>query len=299
MAPVSWHAERLRVAEALRSADIASPDAEARWLTEHVSGHAGAEWSSIERSAVPLRLAMQLDRLLERRLAGEPLQYVLGSWAFRAHELMVDRRVLVPRPETEWVVEVALREAEALGLRRGGRPAWGAEPTVAVADLGTGSGAIAIALEAELPDAVVWATDISSDALEVARLNAIGSSAGRVRTAQGSWFDALDPALAGTLSLVVSNPPYVSADEFDALPPEVRDHEPFGALVSGPTGLEDVDALLDAATVWLAPRSAMVIELAPQRADLALEHARARGFTDVQIVADLTGRDRMLVVRRR
>lgn len=296
--PVAWATERVRVAGELAVAGIAAADAEARWLTEHVSGHAGTEWVEIERSAVPERLSAQLDRLVARRVAGEPLQYVLGSWSFRSLELMVDRRVLVPRPETEWVVEIALREAERLGLRRGGRPAFGAEPTVRVADLGTGSGAIALSLEAELPDAEVWAVDRSPEALEVARLNALGCSAHRIRMASGSWFDALPAETAGSFVLLVSNPPYVSADEYADLPTEVRDHEPHGALVSGPTGNEDVETLLRSAPQWLVPGGVMVVELAPQRAEAARAVALDLGYAAARIERDLTGRDRMLVVQR-
>ena len=164
---------------------------------------------------------------------------MLGSWAFRGLDLMVDPRVLIPRPETEWVVEIALREAQRLGLHRSEvrhTPTPWSHKTVeidslvgprrVVVDLGTGSGAIALALEAELPDVTVWATDLSDDALAVATANIAGTGATRVRVARGHWFGALPDELAGTLDLVVANPPYVRDDELPALPAEVRDHEP-------------------------------------------------------------------------
>ncbi len=128
-----------------------------------------------------------------RRLRGEPLQYVLGAWSFRGLDLMVDRRVLIPRPETEWVVEIALEEAERIGLRRTGRrPTFDAEIAATVVDLGTGSGAIALALEAALPDVEVWATDASDDALAVASANIAG-----VRRDAG----ARRPRVAGSTAL--------------------------------------------------------------------------------------------------
>jgi len=119
--------------------------------------------------------------------------------------------VLIPRPETETVVEVALEEAERIGLRRAKRRLSLVDATTdaVVADLGTGSGAIALALESELPDVEVWASDVSADALNVARANMAGCAATRVQLAEGSWFDALPAELRGHLRLVVSNPPYV------------------------------------------------------------------------------------------
>jgi release factor glutamine methyltransferase len=220
--------------------------------------------------------------------------------------------VLIPRPETEWVVELALREAERLGLRRtqarrdplvlsqisSTRARNLGHRDAVVVDLGTGSGAIALALEAELPDATVWATDASEDALAVATANVAGIAATRVRCALGHWFDALPDALAGTIDLVVANPPYVRDDELATLSPEVRDHEPRRALVSGPTGLEAIEELLDAAPRWLAPHSVFVCEIAPLQADAAQARARAAGFTGVEVHDDLTGRPRVLVARQ-
>ena len=132
--------------------------------------------------------------MVERRLRGEPLQYVLGSWSFRNLDLFVDPRVLIPRPETEITAQIAIDEAVKRGARHGTRDAWtGTDTTFTVADLGTGSGAIALSLVTELADAEVWATDASADALAVARANlaGTGSAAARVRVAHGDWFDAL------------------------------------------------------------------------------------------------------------
>ena len=153
---------------------------EARWLCEDASGNAGAEWIPGLAERASHRSVAHLDRMVDRVLAGEPLQYVLGHWAFRNLDLLVDSRVLIPRPETELLVE----EAVALVQRRT-RP-W------TIADLGTGSGAIALALADELPlgSASIWATDVSGDALDVARANlaGLGRRATCVQLSQGSWW---------------------------------------------------------------------------------------------------------------
>src|SRR3954453_18697407 len=273
---------------------------EARWVCEHASGLYGLQWVLGLDSLAGERAVFRLDSMVGRRPPGEPLQYVLGSWSFRGLDLMVDRRVLIPRPETEQVVEVALEEAERHGLRRARKRRLAlvdAEPELVVADLGTGSGAIALALDAELPDVLVWATDVSEDALAVARANIAGCAAARVRTALGSWFDALPAELRGRLELIVSNPPYVAEHEVAELPAEVAGYEPRGALVSGATGRESIEHLVAHARDWLAPGASFVCEIAPHQAAPLMERARAAGYTEALGGADLGGRRRVLVAR--
>lgn len=252
---------------------------------EEVSGLDRSRWSE----PAPEDGWSRLAALVERRLTGEPLQYVLGRWSFRGLDLLVDARVLIPRPETEVVAEVALSEA----LRCGG-------PST-VADLGTGSGALALALAAELPAAEVWATDISPAALAVARANlaALGPpAASRVHFAEGMWYEALPARLRGRLRVIVSNPPYVTEAEFAALPAEVRDHEPTGALVAGPTGRESLERLVAGGLEWLEPSGALVVELAPDQAEPLSALAEHTGYDGVAVHRDLAGRDRVLVARR-
>lgn len=282
--------------------------AEARWVLEHALGP-GANAVVAARSDTtmdPASVAV-VDDIVARRRAGEPLQYLLGTWAFRRLELAVDPRVLIPRPETEVVAGYALDEltrvsAEASVRADADARADRTEPLV-VADLGTGSGALALTLAAEGPDRVggrpleVWATDASADALAVARANAAAADL-PVRFAGGSWFDALAPDLSGRLALVVSNPPYVSEAEWRDLDPVVRDHEPKGALVAGPWGTEAIDHLLEQGPRWLRPGGAMVLEIAPHQADDVALRALVAGFDAVLVRRDLSGRTRAVVARR-
>lgn len=281
------------------AADAAA--AEARWMVLEASGFDAAELVVEEDEHAPSLARHRIAAMVERRRTGEPLQYVLGSWSFRGLDLMVDARVLIPRPETEIVAQAAIDELVRSGARRGRTDPWAAGHTeFTVADLGTGSGAIALALAAELPDAAVWATDRSAAALAVARANlsSIGTAATRVRLGEGDWFAALPDALRGALRLVVSNPPYVTAAELAGLAPEVRDHEPVDALVSGPTGFECIDRIVAEAPEWLESGGALVLELAPHQAADAKARAVAAGFVHAEVRDDLTGRPRALVARR-
>lgn len=296
----TWADLRVHAEQVLRAAGVDAPDTEARWMVERVSGYDGVELVVGEHDAATGPAIAQLDAMLERRTGGEPLQYVLGRWQFLELDLLVDRRVLVPRPETEVVAQVAVDEAVQLGLRRGRGDPWVTHTEYPAADLGTGSGALALWLARELPDAEVWATDVSEDALAVARANlaGVGSAATRVRLESGSWFDALPEALRGRLRLVVSNPPYVAEHEVADLPADVADWEPRQALVSGPSGMEAIEAILAGARDWLDPAGgALVVELAPHQAEAAVGAATAAGFDDVGVVRDLADRDRVLVGR--
>jgi release factor glutamine methyltransferase len=252
---------------------------------------------------VPAGAVVVARELAARRASGEPLQYVFGHWPFRNLDLQVDARVLIPRPETEQVVEVALGEARrVLGFRTG--------PGLVAVDAGTGSGAIALALATELGAGAVdqiWATDNSADALEVAAANLEATRAAgavrlpRVELVEGSWLDPLPERLRGRVDLVVSNPPYVAAEEWAELDPGVK-AEPRRALVARPgregaAGLADVEAVLGQARRWLGRPGAVVVELAPHQGAPAQERARQLGYDDVRIEPDLAGRDRALVAR--
>lgn len=269
---------------------------EARWLVEEVSGHSWPELSAAAALERPVsdRSLSRLTAMVERRASGEPIQYVLGRWQFRTLDLMVDQRVLIPRPETEYVVEVALRELDDL-------PSSDSEGSQTVVDLGTGSGAIALSVAAEHPRAIVFATDASPDALRVAAANLAGLGgrpATRVRLIRGDWWSALPPELRGRVDLAVSNPPYIASGEMVSLDPAVRDWEPAAALQSGPTGLEAIAAMLSGAgSGWLRPGGTAVVEIAPHQAAQAMRLASEAGFSEAQVLPDLAGRDRVLVAR--
>jgi release factor glutamine methyltransferase len=215
------------------------------------------------------------------------LAYVLGRWDFRHLDLAIDRRVLIPRPETEVVAGVAIDLARAV-------PA-----PVVVADLGTGSGAIGLSLAHELPtDGVtVWLTDSSPDALDVARANlaGIGRRGANVRIAEGAWFGALPPGV--TLDVVVANPPYVAAGSAD-LDEGVRGWEPHGALFAGPDGLRDLRAIIEAAPGFIRPGGWLVLEIGADQGPAVARLMGGGAYTDVSIRPDLTGRDRVAVGRR-
>ncbi len=230
------------------------------------------------------------DSHLARRAAGEPLQYVLGHWSFRTLDVLVDRRVLIPRPETEITVDVALSELDRIRAASG--------PATTVVDLGTGSGVIALSLARERHGVRVWATDASPDALDVARANVAGvagSAATRIRIVGGRWWAALPDGLAGTVDLVVSNPPYVSSGEMTQLDAVVADWEPIRALCAGPTGIEDVAEIVGGTRRWLRPGGAVVVEIAPHHAEGAVDLARGAGLVGAEVRPDLAGRPRILV----
>lgn len=279
----------------------ASPDRRAleRSLAHVVGSRREASWLVEEALAGPdAEAGERARRWAERRAAGEPLQYVLGHWPFRDLDLLVDPRALIPRPETEWLVDVALRELDRL-------LAAGAPPLVV--DLGTGTGAIALSMAVERADheVVVVATDAGSAPLDLARTNAarLGGRPGvdRVAFAHGSWWRALEPGLAGRVALAISNPPYVAALEWETLDPVVRDHEPYAALVAGAgsdgtPGFAAVEAVVTGAPRWLARPGALVVEIAPGQRDAALTCARHSG-AQAEVIDDLTGRPRALVAR--
>lgn len=285
---VSWRTVRDDARGRLDAAGVEQPDLEVRYLVEQASGATRAEIALLLDQPATRRSVAHFDAMLGRRLAGEPLQYVLGAWGFRELDLLVDRRALIPRPETEVVVQEALVELDRFAGRPLGRRAL---------DLGTGSGAIALSLVMERDDVEVWAVDVSPQAIELARANlaGVGRPASRVRLFEGSWFDALPLDAAHSFDVVVSNPPYIADDE--DLPAAVADWEPEGALRAGPLGTEAFDVLLGEGRDWLMPNGSIVLELAPSQAERLASRAADLGYVDVRIVLDLAHRERVLVAR--
>ena len=283
---VTWRALRAEVA-----AEFGGP--EGRWLCEEASGAFGDEFDDVLDEPATERGVAHLDAMTARLRGGEPLQYVLGHWSFRRLDLMVDRRVLIPRPETELLVEHALTAVR--GVERDPGSPW------YCADLGTGSGAVGLALLAELPrgSAEVWMTDVSSDALDVARANlgGIGMAGAGARFAQGEWFAALPGDMRGLLHLVVSNPPYVADDDPD-LDPGVRAWEPHTALFGGDDGLRDLRTLVGRAAEWLRPGGWLVVEIGSVLGRAVSSLMEAAGLVDVRVERDLAGLDRIVLGHR-
>ena len=262
----------------------------ARWLCEVATGLDGDELLAGLDEPVTDRMVAHLEHMLARLEAGEPLQYVLGRWGFRRLDLAVDHRVLIPRPETEQLAEVAI------GLARDGLADSG---SVTIVDLGTGSGAIGLALADELPlDGVaIWLTDVSTDALDVARANlaGIGRRAANVRVAEGSWFKALPEELRA--EVIVSNPPYVAEGSSDV--EEIVTHwEPTEALFAGADGLDDLRAIITGAPARLQPGGWLVLEIGHDQGSAVAELCRSVGLIEIAIRPDAAGHDRIAVARR-
>lgn len=229
--------------------------------------------------------AARFEAAVARREARVPFQYITGKQEFRGLDFRVDRRVLVPRPETEELVDAAL----ALPLPEGAR----------VADLGTGSGCIAISLAVERPDLQLFALDRSAGALELAGENAERhGAAGRIRFHHGPM-ESPPADWSGTLDLVVSNPPYVSQADWEGLEPEVRDHEPREALVPGRTGLEAYSRVAGAARELLAPGGRLLVELGYDSESGAREAVAAAGLRTISVRDDLRGIPRILLAASR
>ena len=282
-------------AELLASAaEVVGDRTVAKWLCEHASGAAdAAEFDAMRDELVSARSGLHLEAMLRRHLDGEPLQYVMGRWAFRRLDLLVDARVLIPRPDTETLVEAVL---EALTARRAVT-----DVPATVVDLGTGSGAVGLALLDESPvgSLEVWMTDVSDDALDVARANAagLGRQAAGARFAYGSWFEALPDDLRGRVDVIVSNPPYIAHDDVE-LDNSVRQWEPHLALFAGDDGLDAYRVICAGAKDWLAPGGVLALEIGHTQADAVVGFARDAGLRDARVHRDIAGRDRVVVACR-
>ena len=264
----------LSAAEELERAGCRSPQVDAEWLLAHVLGITRTDLYANGDRPLTAEEEQRFRELVSRRAAREPLAYVLGEWGFRRLTLQVDPRVLIPRPETESVVERCL---ELLA----GRP----EPRVL--DIGVGSGAIALAIADEHPGAVVLATDDSAGALAVAEENRRRAGlTDRVELVQGALFADLD----GPFDLVVSNPPYVDRGEIEGLDPEVSRFEPREALVArGAT-----EAIAMEARPRLVAGGSLVLETGDGRAGTVAELLSSLGYQDVSIGHDLAGGERIV-----
>jgi release factor glutamine methyltransferase len=246
-------------------------------------------YTEFDRPLSPPELG-RLRELVKRRQAGEPVAYLTGRKQFWNIELEVDQRVLVPRPDTETVVEAALALCRAVAAETGGSDGQWAR----IVDVGTGSGAIALALKKELPQAEVLAIDSSADALAVARGNALRLGL-EVTFLEGDLLDPLDEA--APVDLIVANLPYVPSGDIPGLAPEVRS-EPLVALDGGEDGLDLVRRLVARAASVLRPGGALVLEVGLGQAGAVVALTRAAGLTLPETRADLAGTARVVIARR-
>lgn len=266
----------LAAAAARLGATSRSPRLDAELLLAFVLGSARARLVAWPEAPVDAIAARRFDELLARRAAGEPLAYLTGTRDFWTLALAVDARVLVPRPETELLVELALRLLPAEGSAR-------------VLDLGTGSGAIALALAGERPQWRLAAVDRSAAALEVARANAVRLGIDNVEFLEGSWFG---PVGARRFDAIVANPPYLAAGD-----PHLGDDglscEPRGALVAGTTGLEDLAVIVAGAGAHLEGGAPLLLEHGSTQGEAVRELLARAGFTAVRTQCDLAGQPRL------
>jgi release factor glutamine methyltransferase len=259
---------------------VESPRLNAELLIGHALGLKRMQlYLQFERPLTEAELE-KIRPLVKRRGGREPLQYIMGETEFSGLKLKVDRRALIPRPETERLIELVMQQF--------------ASPPATVLDLGTGSGAIALALAKAWPGAVVTAVDKSEEALALARENAEACGlAGRVTFVSSDWFAGI-PA-GQKFALIVANPPYLSDEETAAAQPEVKDFEPRMALSAGTNSAADLERIIRAARPYLAPGGLLACETGIAQHQALVARATAEGYTRAESLRDLTGRERYLL----
>jgi release factor glutamine methyltransferase len=314
------HGSKGRVEELLRSgaarlreADVDAPRLCAEMLMAHLLGSDRAALCRASKDKLSVDQAARYEELLARRVAREPVQHIVGRTEFWSLDILCDATALIPRPETEVVIETALAI-----LKNSAAPA--------IADIGTGAGCIAIALATELPGARLYASDISRDALELAARNlAAHGLTRRVQLLEGDMAEPfLKQGLAGRLDAIVCNPPYVAESDKPALQPEVRDYEPEAALYGGRDGLQVLARLLAETGALLKPGGHLIVEIAQGQAPAVRELAeksagrpeqlskgrpeqlskggpelrRMGGWRVIRTIADTAGIERVLLIQK-
>jgi release factor glutamine methyltransferase len=268
--------------DALAAAGCEAARLDAELLLAQATGWDRAKLAAEPDARLPVGASREFGEMVRRRVRREPVAYILGRKGFRRIELLVDRRVLIPRPETELLVELALEAAP-----------------MKVVDVGTGSGAIALAVADEIEDARVTAIDTSFNAVRVAQANTdrLGLTRRVDVVLRGpSSLKGAEPD-GRAFDLLLANLPYVSEDEWEDLAPEIREYEPREALVAGQTGLEAIEALAEE-LLGLAPRPSVVaLEIGAGQAQVVSQLIRAAGYAEVEVRSDLAGHDRVVIGR--
>jgi release factor glutamine methyltransferase len=295
--------------EQLRAAAVASFTLAAELLLLHVAGHDRTWLYAHPEEILSPETAEEYFRLLRRRALGEPTQHLTGKQEFWGLELETNPQVLIPRPETEHLIEVALDRLAVRELRAA-RPVRLEGQDLTIVDIGTGSGCIAITLAKELPAATIYATDISNAAIEVAQRNAARLGfLNRIHFLESDLLEAFKslsvifpapPASEGPLlfDLIISNPPYIGYHEADALPVEVRDHEPPTALFGGEAGYELYGSLILQAAQHLKPAGLLVLELGHNSLPAVEPLLDSAAWCNVGVTNDLAGIARVLSAQR-
>jgi release factor glutamine methyltransferase len=256
---------------------------DAELLLNHLTGHNKAWFIAHLNDEMPLDQADLYGKLIQRRLTGEPIQYITGETEFYGLPFRVTPAVLIPRPETEHLVEEVLKRAAHLANPR-------------ILDIGTGSGCIAIALAHHLPHAAITAIDLSPDALDLASQNAaLNQVSNRIRFLHG---DLLASVAGETFDIIVSNPPYVPTTDRPSLSVEVRDHEPALAFFAGQDGLDVYRSLIPAADRALSPNGFLALEIGYGQSDAITTLLTAAGFHSIESLPDLQGIPRVLCALR-
>ncbi len=265
---------------------VLAPSIEAKVLLLEAARISEAGWLAAPDRHVPRRDELRYRRFIEKRLSGIPLAYITGKKEFWSLSLRILPGVLIPRPETELIVEKVLALIDS--------------PRSMIVDIGTGCGNIAVALAKEFPEARVLATEVSAKALRNAALNAHDHQLENVRFMRGSLFSALRGLdLEKKCDFIVSNPPYISAADWEALPAEVRDHEPRRALFGGKTGFRFIRRLVRDSPAFLKPDGHLLFEVGEGQAPEAISLLRPRIWSGVRSFDDLSGIPRVIQARLR
>ena len=270
----------------LAARGVQEPRAAMEWLAARLYGCNRLDLRLREGETPPPHVVEALRRGWKRLADGEPVQHIVGRWEFRGHPMKTDRRALIPRPETEQLVDLVLGDADLWAL-----------PAPRILDIGTGTGCIALSLALERPQGRYIATDISAEALELARENATLNRVETVRFVEtGDLSDILDP---GTVDAIVSNPPYIPSATVDALDRSVRDFEPRVALDGGPDGMAVLSSIAEEAAMVLADGGRLFLELDAESGQAApmADLLRSLGFDSISAHRDYAGRERFLTAR--